>query len=273
MTTPARPFDPHRWTLTLRGMPVTYTDDGDLGPAIVMIHGLPGSARDFRWLASAQRERDPPARVIRLDLPGFGGTDRRLGGAMRLSDRARFVVDVLDAIGVEEAILVGHSMGGPVALGAAAELGPRACGVFLLASVGRTPHAGYRASPHPPTLAAILTNPLTRRLLARPMRAGFVHLGFPSSTPTSELQETMRTVGKFRFADSARAIDRVGALGVPAEVFVAADDPLVEVPIAHALTHDLRARLTVFEDGGHNIQKTQAVELAARLLAMHEEAR
>ncbi len=273
MTTPEHPYDPERWTLTLRGLPVTYTDDGDEGPAVVMLHGLPGSVRDFRWLASAQRALDPTLRVVRLDLPGFGGTDRKLGGAMSLQDRARFVVDVLDAIGIEDVIFVGHSMGGPVAMAAAARLGARTRGVFLLASVGRTPHAGYRASPHPPTLAAVVTNPITKRVLARPMRAGFVRLGFPSSTPTAELQETMRIVGQFRFAHSASAIDQVGALGVHAEVFVAADDPLVEVPIAHALAHDLHAELTVFDKGGHNIQKTRAEELAKRLVETHGRAR
>ena len=52
--------------------------------------------------------------MIALDLPGHGQSGRRLPGAT-LAELAGFVARFLDVIGVEQAHLVGHSMGGAVA--------------------------------------------------------------------------------------------------------------------------------------------------------------
>jgi len=86
--TPERPHDPEPQSLGVHSLPVTHTDEGTRPPAIVLVHGLPGSVRDFRWLGAALRELAPEARVVRLDMPGFGGTDVRLGGAMTIEERA-----------------------------------------------------------------------------------------------------------------------------------------------------------------------------------------
>ena len=47
MSTPATPRDPERRTASGAGGPFTYTDEGT-GPAVVAVHGLPGSARAYR---------------------------------------------------------------------------------------------------------------------------------------------------------------------------------------------------------------------------------
>ena len=52
---------------------LAYTDEGSGEPAIVAIPGLPGSGRDFRWLAPLLADR---FRVIRIDPPGYGASPR-----------------------------------------------------------------------------------------------------------------------------------------------------------------------------------------------------
>src|SRR5690606_22284150 len=125
---------------TLDGRAITWVETGPAdGPCVVMIHGLPGSHRDFRWLA-------PPLeaagfRVIRLDMPGFGGTDPR---SARLSRLAEHVLARLDQLALDRTILLGHSFGGPQALLAASRDPARVRGLALLASVGLRPHRALR---------------------------------------------------------------------------------------------------------------------------------
>jgi pimeloyl-ACP methyl ester carboxylesterase len=290
--TPQSPFDPAAAELVRDRGSVSYTDEGAsprAGDALVLIHGLPGSVRDYRWLESALRKTEdtPPLRVVRLDLPGLGGTALALAeGKHDVRSRAAFVLDTLDALGIERAVLVGHSMGGGVALAAAAlartrgrqapngtreESGtvPRAgcavVGLGLLASVGVQPHKGYRSMPSPRPAGLLLKVPGLEKLLHQPIYNSFVRSGFPKSTPVSECVQSLRCVAALRFPHLAEAAQELSLRPLPALVAHADDDPLVEPEIGTQLAELLGAEELRFAEGGHNIQKTQAVELAAGL--------
>lgn len=80
-------------------------DAGD-GPAVVMVHGLGGTANSFQTLMGSL----DGFRVLRLDLPGAGRSAYRpgLSGLDRMADALK---DCLRAAGLERARFVGHSMG------------------------------------------------------------------------------------------------------------------------------------------------------------------
>ena len=128
MSVPESPSDPSIRLARLERGPFAYTEEG-AGPTALAIHGLPGSVRDFRWLASAL---DGRVRFVRLDQPGFGATPVRTGTGARLPDRVRFVRDAIDALGLDRVTLLAHSMGGPLAMAVAAEE-PRVERLALLA--------------------------------------------------------------------------------------------------------------------------------------------
>ena len=260
--TPDTPLDPPVLTAELRGLPFSYTDTGE-GPPIVLIHGLPGSVRDYRWLGAALQHA--PVRVVRLDLPGFGRTPSSQAPGLSLEARARFVVDAIRTLDLPQPTLAGHSMGGPVALAAAA-LAPantRAC--VLLASVGLTPHRAFRAMPAPWLTAPLLASWFGRRFLADQLRDAFVETGFPASTPMEDLFATMETIGALRFAHIRRFAATLAETDVPVTLAYADDDRLVEPAIGEALATRLGGTLHRFDTGGHNLQKTRAVELAELL--------
>lgn len=265
--TPDEPHDPQVLTAELDGRPFTYTDEGEDGPPLVLIHGLPGSVRDFRWLGAALRTRCPGRRVVRLDLPGFGGTDIALGGKMTIEQRAAYVVAAVRALDLGPVVLVAHSMGGPVALAAATLMPEATRELVLLASVGLTPHRGYRSVPNPRFTAPVVTSWLGRRFLAKRLHRAFVKGGFPASSSTDELFLTLRIVGKVRFKTIRGRAEAFAKQGTPAHVLAAADDPIVESAIGEALRDALGASGRLFEDGGHNIQKSRAVEIAELLIA------
>ncbi len=83
------------------------------GPALLLLHGLNGSTFSFRLLMPYLASH---FRTIALDLKGFGYSDRPPGGDYSLSEQARLVAGFLDALGIEKAFVLGHSLGGAVAM-------------------------------------------------------------------------------------------------------------------------------------------------------------
>lgn len=86
---------------------------GKAGPPVVLIHGLGASAEIWSSSIGPLASRH---RVFAPDLPGFGRTEKP--GKMAYSPAAysRFIRDFMTALGIGRAALVGHSLGGGVAL-------------------------------------------------------------------------------------------------------------------------------------------------------------
>jgi pimeloyl-ACP methyl ester carboxylesterase len=95
-----------------RGARVSTLTMGE-GPDVLLIHGLGGAKSSFFDTAAAL-SRD--YRVHALDLPGFGSSCKPVTAPYTARWFARTVVDVMDALGIEKAHLVGNSMGGRVAI-------------------------------------------------------------------------------------------------------------------------------------------------------------
>jgi pimeloyl-ACP methyl ester carboxylesterase len=101
------------------------------GPAVVFVHGSPGTWEAFRrWLTEPALVAR--ARLVAVDRPGFGGSDR--GRAQpSLAVQARQIAAALAAVGVERAVLVGHSLGGPVIARMAVDAPRLAAGLLFIA--------------------------------------------------------------------------------------------------------------------------------------------
>lgn len=139
------PPEPLRW-LTVRGVDgereeespvrIAYRDldaaAGGDAATVVLLHGSPGDGGAFRGMAPLLADR---FRVVVPDLPGFGWSTHRVPD-YSIRAHARYVVQLLDSLGVEEAHLVGFSMGGGVALNVY-DLAPRrVASLVLVSSIG-----------------------------------------------------------------------------------------------------------------------------------------
>jgi pimeloyl-ACP methyl ester carboxylesterase len=90
------------------------------GPTIVMLHGLGATKVEFMPTLAALAPNG--WRVVAIDLPGFGDSDKPFPAAYDAAFFAKWVVATLDALEIDRAHVLGHSMGGRVAL----EVGMRA---------------------------------------------------------------------------------------------------------------------------------------------------
>jgi pimeloyl-ACP methyl ester carboxylesterase len=122
---------------------IHYVVAGDAArPAVLFVHGSPGTWEAWRgYLEDAELRRR--ARLIALDRPGFGATAR--GHAEpSLARQAAACVAVLDAEHVRRAIVVGHSLGGPIAAELAADDPDRVAALALVAPSIDPRHESHR---------------------------------------------------------------------------------------------------------------------------------
>lgn len=106
-------------------------EDGDRGATLVLVHGAGGN--HMHW--PAELRRLPDAVVYSLDLPGHGKSDGPARAA--IGEYMEALRAFVDALGLARFVLVGHSMGGAIALEYALRHGPRLAGLALVGTAGR----------------------------------------------------------------------------------------------------------------------------------------
>ena len=104
-----------------------FVHDVGTGPVpTVLLHGFPGSSHDWAGVVPLL-----PGRVITLDLPGYGFSDKSPNASYSLFDQADVVESVLGGLGVQRCVIVAHDMGDTVA----SELAARANAGLLPVSI------------------------------------------------------------------------------------------------------------------------------------------
>ncbi len=273
--------------LDLHGQLVHLRDEGprnDPSP-IVLVHGTSASLHTWQgWSAALRTQR----RVISFDLPGFGltgpFTGRYAGQAYRGDDYARFVLDLMDALGIPRAVLGGNSLGGEVAWRVAA-LAPQRVDRLILVDA-----AGYPFEPESVPIGFRLARvPLLNRLTEWVLPRGVVEssvrdvYGDPGKVTSAlvdryfelTLREGNRRALVQRFQAmqrDAEAYDdnraRLRALKQPALIIWGGRDRLIPLAIAKQFNADLAAsRLVVFDSLGHVPQEEDP---AATVAAVRE---
>jgi pimeloyl-ACP methyl ester carboxylesterase len=250
-------------------------------PPIVVIHGAGCNLEDMRLAfgqALAARHR-----VILIDRPGMGWSKRRGRDGSSPRYQAAILRDVLDQIGVERAIIVGHSWGGAVAASFALDHPDRTAALALLASP-LYPHA------HPTTsLYALFAMPVLGWIYARTLALpiGYLFLGpamwsafLPQFPPRDYLKRSAARLllrpatflaNSRDMADLKRNLEpqppRYRGLSMPTLVMSGSSDFVVApqlhaVPFATAVPH---ARLVMLPGIGHMLHHVAAERVVEEL--------
>ncbi|HSJ24735.1 MAG TPA: alpha/beta fold hydrolase [Longimicrobiales bacterium] len=221
------------------------------GPPVVLLHGLSGSRRWWRFTVPALAERFT---VHVPELVGFGGSRRRmLVRQPDMQEMAEVVIDWMHAVGATDPVrLVGHSMGGQLALHIAAE----------------------QEMPHRLVLvnASGLLRPWTLPEAARLLSAALPprSWGAPAFLPTIAADavragpRTLLHATRHLLRDDVSSL--LGRITCPTLLLWGALDPLVPVSHGEVMRDGITdARLVVLENAAHNAMADQP-ELFNRVL-------
>ena len=215
---------------------------GPEGPPVVLIHGFGGDLNSWMFnqpaLAAAHR-------TVALDLPGHGGSEKRVG-AGTVTVLADAVVAALPALGIGRAHLVGHSLGGAVALDIALRYPDLVASLSLIAPAGLGPEidAGFidgfiaadRRKAIQPVLARLFVDPglVSRDMAEDVLRfkrldgvgaalAAIAAANFPGGTQATKLRERLGEVGvktQVIWGEGDTILPSRHAQGLPANVAV-----------------------------------------------------
>ncbi|WP_175805020.1 alpha/beta fold hydrolase [Burkholderia ambifaria] len=153
-----RAFPPEGRFVDIGGDRIHYVEYGS-GPPLVFVHGLAGQWRNFAYLPLTRLAQHH--RVILVDRPGAGRSLRGASSQANVFAQARTIAAFLDALKLDRTVLVGHSLGGAIALAVGLNHPERVSRLALIA-----PLSHDQTEPPAPFKPLMLPSPLVRRFVS-----------------------------------------------------------------------------------------------------------
>lgn len=204
------------------------------------------------------------ARVIAPDLRGFGMTERLPSKPLDLWAQAELLVQLMDEMGLERAVLCGHSMGGEVALRVALRYPERVRGLVLASSAGYVQRASSgweRRLLATPLLGRLMIRLLVanRRFAGKAMREAY-YGGKMDATDLGayllpgRLPRASRTMARMLLEiDFGATSAEIGRVNHPALLLWGQEDPWIPLVHGQRLQQTLpHSRLEVVSQCGHS---------------------
>lgn len=258
------------------GQALRYVRAGS-GPPLVLVHGFASSL--YTWseiLPALARSHD----VVALDLPGFGGSDQPAD--LRWPALPRAVLGLMDRLGLPRATIVGHSLGGAVALTLAAGAPRRVERLVLVDSAGFNLEPASR-----PKLIGLVASPALGALAERlPLRRVLVDVALrqvfhdPARITPERVEEyllplsrpswlpAMRSLLRTRPDELASFASMLAQVRAPTLILWGRQDQWAPVGDARRFHEGIAgSRLLVFEACGHMPQEESPQDTLSALAA------
>ena len=238
---------------------IAYLRKGQ-GPALLLLHGIPSSS--YLW-RDVIEPLSTTFDVLAPDLLGYGDSDKRLDADLSLSSQARYMVAFMESIGIHQAAVIGHDIGGGIAQLMAVDEPDRVARLILIDSVvDNNWPIGDIARLKEPVWDQIMVNLDLRNGFRKGLEAGIVTEGRVTDELVDEWTRPFQDLGGRRaYLRAARALNNrdltsesrsIQEIQAPTLILWGANDKFLEPRWADTLKHKLRdTTVEIIEPGGH----------------------
>jgi uncharacterized protein (TIGR00369 family) len=256
---------------------IAYVRKGQ-GPAVLLLHGIPSSSYLWRDVIDPLSARFD---VLAPDLLGYGDSDKRLDADLSIAAQARYMVAFMETIGIHEAAVIGHDIGGGVAQLMAVDEPQRVARLILIDSaVDNNWPVPVIARLKEPVWDQIMVNINMRKGLRKGLETGMVTAGRVTDEVVDEWTRPFQDLGGRRaYLRAARALNNRDLVGrskhieeieTPTLILWGANDAFLESRWAEVLQRKFRnSTVEIIDPGGHFLpldRPDAVVEAIARFL-------
>ena len=248
--------------IEVNGVRVRYVDKGEGDSVVLLIHGFGGDLDNWLFNMDSLAEKH---RILVLDLPGHGQSGKTIPDPT-LQGMSSFVESFLNTVGIETVHIVGHSMGGAIAMHMALDRPEQVQSITLIAS------AGLAAEVNSTYLKGYVESQSRREL--KPV---LQHLFADESLVTRQLVEDVLKYKRLDGVDKALKqlqsqlfgslpadlSERISSSGIPVLLIQGAKDRVIPADVGST---PQGSALEVFETAGHMVQMEKANEVNRKLL-------
>ncbi|MDY0003049.1 MAG: alpha/beta fold hydrolase [Polyangia bacterium] len=251
----------------VEGILIRYRLQGpqSASPPLVFVHGAAGG--QYVWLEQAS-DLAQDNRVLLYDLAGHGASESMPGPA-DVPSHARMLAGLLEALGLPPAVVVGHSMGGAIAMSLALLAPERVTGLVLVATGARLP-----------------VSPAVFEAIGAGLEAFGALLGMTAYSPSTPRELVARFTGApiqaaeevvradFEACQTFDLRERLGEIAAPCLVLGGEKDALVGAGRLNQLAAGLpRARLQWIPEAGHMLMQEAPLAVNQAIRAFFSELR
>jgi pimeloyl-ACP methyl ester carboxylesterase len=251
--------------LSLSSGSVVYEQHGTGPHNLVLIHGAPGRPEDFNALTT-HNDLKKLTTCYQIALPGYGYTPKSSGKGSTIAELGEFILQCIDQLGLERFSILGHSLGGSIAIYVAQKRSVQCRQLILISSVGKRNHSGLYIG----KATWLLKIPLLGSILEQFLHPLFLLLGFPKKLSLESIHQTLEQTQQYSIKDQIQNLACWKAASNSSGrtvVIYGKKDRIINTTIQEELIEYLNPhKILSLHDGHHNPQKEFRAEVSGVLI-------
>ncbi|RLL40391.1 alpha/beta hydrolase [Oceanobacillus piezotolerans] len=245
-------------------------------PPIVLIHGYLSSTYTFNKIIPLLENHFS---IIAMDLPGFGKSEKSLSFFYSYHNYAQVVAACIDYFNLDGVTLVGHSMGGQIALYTARIIPEKVKKLILVCSSGYLKGANrlMRYCSYLPLFHQAVQRRIKRSSVKESLKNVFYDISLMTedhirefTRPLKEKNFSRSLIRLLRHREGDLTSEQLKEIDIPTLLLWGEEDKVVPVSVGHRLVNDLpKAELITYEKTGHLLTEEIPSAIFENILSYH----
>lgn len=246
----------------------------DTRPPLILIHGVAATMYTYNALIPLLKNHFS---IIAIDLPGFGRSEKSSSFVYSFKNYAKIIAALIEHFKLKDVNIVGHSMGGQIALYAAKIIPEKINKLVLLASSGYLKRANKALiyCTYLPFFQYYVKREVRKKEVSQILENVFYDYSLITERHITEFGKPLEEKGFYtslmrllRYREGDLSSEELKTIIHPTLLLWGKEDKVVSVQVGHRLENDLpNAKLIIYEKTGHLITEERSHEVFEQILA------